>query len=138
MMKATKIMLLCVFIIGAFSSFAQSSAYDIFSDTLLIINGKTVDKDRVLMDRHELIDADTIRVNQKGLSIKSFTLTAFALGKSVELISDKSVLTGAMKDEILNKEAKYKFVSLKNINLQTKDGRVVQPSTKTIKVIFDN
>lgn len=140
-MKIIRDTLLCVFIF-AFSGniIAQSTheKFDIFTDTLLIINGKTIDEERVLMNRLEFIEADTFRINQKGLQISSFALTAFTLGKSIELISGEPILTKAMKDEILNKQAKYKFVSLKNIRLSTKDGRTVQPSTKTIKIIFEN
>lgn len=138
MMKAFYSLFIFVLVVNIHSSIAQNnSAYDLFTDTLLIINSKTIDTDRLLMKRHELVDADSIRVNQKGMFVKSFTLTAFALGKSVELVSDQAVLTKAMKDEILNEQAKYKFVSLKNIILHTKDGREVQPSTKNVKVIFE-
>ena len=112
--------------------------YDIFTDTLLIINGKTIDSDRVLMKRQEIIEADTFRVNQKGLTIVSFTMTALTLGHSVELTSDKPILTGAMQNEIINKQSNYKFIYIKNINLRTKEGKIVSPSINTLKIIFSN
>jgi len=85
-----------------------------------------------------LLEADTFRINQKGLKIVSFTMSAITLGHSIELITEKPILSSAMKDEILNKKHNYKFIYLKNINLQTREGIVISPSTKRIKIIFSN
>ncbi|MDA3894095.1 MAG: hypothetical protein PF517_20745 [Salinivirgaceae bacterium] len=116
----------------------ETRIYDIFQDTLLIINGKAIDSERILMKRLQVVEADTFEVNQKGIKVLGFTMTAFALGRSIELISQKPIFSKEMKDEILNKQTNFKFISIKNINLQTKDGRAVNPSLETIKIIFGN
>ena len=112
--------------------------YDIFLDTLLIINGKPITTERILMTRQEIMNADTFRINQKGLTIVGFTMTALTLGHSVELTTDKTILSQAMKNEILNKQSNFKFIYIKDINLQAKDGRLVAPSLNEIKIIFSN
>lgn len=121
-----------------FSQNTELKKYDVFSDTLLIINDKTIDCERVLMNRKELFEADTFKINQKGLQIASFTMTAFALGYSIELFSSDPILTQAMRNEIINKQANFKFIYIKDINLQAKDGRIINPSINTIKIIFSN
>jgi hypothetical protein len=125
-------------IIPIYAQIEDLKKYDIFLDTLLIINGKPIDSERVLMTRQEIMNADTFRVNQKGLDIVGFTMTALTLGHSVELTTDKAILSQAMKNEILNKHSNFKFIYIKDINLQAKDGRLVAPSLNEIKVIFSN
>jgi hypothetical protein len=125
-------------IIPIYAQIEDLKKYDIFLDTLLIINGKPIDSERVLMTRQEIMNADTFRVNQKGLDIVGFTMTALTLGHSVELTTDKAILSQAMKSEILNKHSNFKFIYIKDINLQAKDGRLVAPSLNEIKVIFSN
>ncbi len=112
--------------------------YDVFNDTLLVISDKNINTERIFMKREEIVNADTFRINQKGLTIVSFTMSAITLGNSVELVTDKPILSTAMRNEILNKQWNYKFIYIKNINLQTKDGRTVHPSMRTLKIIFSN
>jgi len=144
-MKKFRISILLIFIVLAelsinnlFSQNTELKKYDVFSDTLLIINNKPIDCERILMNRKELFEADTFKINQKGLLIANFKMTAFALGYSVELYSDKPILSQAMRNEIINKQANFKFIYIKDINLQAKDGRMVTPSVNTIKIIFSN
>lgn len=123
------------------TSFGQQKdykEYDVFLDTLLLINGKTINTERILMNRKEVVEADTFKINQKGLVLKSFTIQAITLGHSVELTTDKPIFSGAMKNEILNKQSNFKFIYIKDINLQTSDGRTVKPSLEVIKIIFNN
>ena len=118
--------------------FTQELKFDKLLDTLLIINGQTISSERIMMNRVDVAKSDTIRANQDDLKVISFTMTALTLGHSIELVSDKPLFTGAMKNEILNKQWNYKFIYIKDINLQTVNGRVVSPSLKTVKIIFNN
>ncbi len=120
------------------SVFAQEVHYDILSDTLIIINGQTIDSERIMMSRSSVVESDTFRVNKDDIKVVGFTMTALTLGHSIELVSDKPIFTVAMKNEILNKQWKYKFIYIKDINLQTVNGVVVSPSLKTVKIIFSN
>ncbi len=138
MQKSVKILLFITLIFFTTEKISAQKTYDIYSDTLLIINEKPINKDRVLMKRKEMIEADTFKVNQRGLSITGFTMSAITLGRKVELKSNKPFLTAEMKDEILNKQSNFKFIYLKNIILRTKDGRSVGLSTKQIKIIFED
>ncbi len=132
------VFLLCVVDNNIAAQDLNTKKYDIFTDTLLVINDKTIDSDRVLMKRQDVIEADTLRINQKGLTIVKFTMSALTLGHSVELSSDKPILTRAMRDEITNKQLNYKFIYIKDINLRTKDGKIVFPSINSLKIIFSN
>jgi hypothetical protein len=125
MQKSIKILLFVLLVFFVAEKVSAQKIYDIYTDTLLIINGKPIDKDRILIKRKEILEADTFKVNQRGLTIMEFTMSAITLGKKVELKSNKPVLTSGMKNEILNKQANFKFIYLKNIILQTKDGRLV-------------
>jgi hypothetical protein len=138
MQKSIKILLFVLLVFFVAEKVSAQKIYDIYTDTLLIINGKPIDKDRILIKRKEILEADTFKVNQRGLTIMEFTMSAITLGKKVELKSNKPVLTSGMKNEILNKQANFKFIYLKNIILQTKDGRLVGLSTKQIKIIFED
>jgi hypothetical protein len=124
--------------------FAQSvnsqptKSYNAFTDTLIILNGKTITEDKILVQREELNIKDTLKVNQRGLVVDGFTFQALALGQSIELQTEGAVLTNEMIKSINNHETKYKFFYLKDIILLTKDGRKVSPTTKTIKIVFIN
>jgi len=91
-LRVTALLFIIVLFNSAFNTvYSQNTElkkYDIFSDTLLIINDKTIDCERIYMNRKDFYDADTFRINQKGLQIVSFTMTAFALGYSVELFAN--------------------------------------------------
>jgi hypothetical protein len=113
-------------------------AYDKFYDTLLIINGQLIDQDKVLVLREDFTKADTLRVNQKGLVLESFSMQAISLGTNVSLYADSPLLTTEMINLVLNGATKYKFIYLKDIILRSKDGRKLAPSTETIKIIFTN
>jgi len=135
------ILLILVQIIFSFlgsAIFAQEADYDILSDTLIVINGQTIDSERIMMSRSSVVESDTFRVNKDDIKVVGFTMTALTLGHSIELVSDKPIFTVAMKNEILNKQWKYKFIYIKDINLQTVNGVVVSPSLKTVKIIFSN
>jgi len=135
--------LLIVFIIGTLSESSKSQdesemKYDRIKDTLLIINEKLIDEYKVIMDRQELLKCDTLRVNQKGLWISSFKMSAITLGQDITLSSNLPIISNEMKNDIINGETKYKFIYLKDIILQSHDGRLMTPSTKSIKIIFSN
>lgn len=142
MIKRQKVFFNCLLILAVMSKFVSGqneiAKYDKFSDTLLIVNGEIISSDKIYMNRMDFVNSDTFRINQKGIIVASYSMTSFAIGKSIELESEMAVLTKAMKDAILNKQANYKFVSIKNINLQTKDGRLVHPSMSNLRIIFEN
>jgi hypothetical protein len=112
--------------------------YDHITDTLLIINDKVIDQYKVIMNRQELIQADTLKINQKGIWVSSFKMSAITLGQDIILSSNSALFSNEMITEIINGETKYKFIYLKDIILQSKDGRFMSPSTKSIKIIFSN
>ena len=112
--------------------------YNAISDTLLVINGDTIVSSRVLISKKDIIELDTIRLNKEGLIVASFTMTATTLGHSVEVSTDKPFFSAEMKKEILNNQSNYKYIYIKNINLQTEDGLVVKPTLSVIKIIFSN
>lgn len=107
-------------------------------DTFIVINGKTIDSDRILISRKELIEIDSIRVNKDGLIVSGFTITATTLGHSVELTTNKPFFSQEMKNEILNNRLNYKYIYIKNIHLQSKDSSIFQLSQRALKFIFKN
>ncbi|MBI9065698.1 MAG: hypothetical protein JEZ09_00320 [Salinivirgaceae bacterium] len=132
--------LIVIFFIISFCSFGQTEpkTYDKNNDTLLIMSNKLIDQDKILLERKFLMNSDSIKINQKGLTIKEFTVSSLALGKDISIKSDKPFITESIKDQIINEQNKYKFIYIKNIVLQTKDGRTLSPSTKSIKIVFIN
>ena len=132
-----------LFFIGTISSLvcnAQTDVkeYDTFVDTLLIISDVVLDKDKLLIDRQFLLDSDTIKINQKGLTVEGFSVSAIALGQSVSLDTKNPYLSESMKSDIIDEQNRFKFIYLKDIILTTKDGRKLSPSTKSIKIVFIN
>ncbi len=128
-----------VMFVGGHTVKAQTvKSYNVFSDTLIVLNGKTITEDKIHIQREELNSKDTLKVNQRGLVVEKFTFQALALGQSIELQSESPVLTNEMLKSINNQETKYKFFYLKDIILRTKDGRKVSPTTRTIKIVFIN
>ncbi len=119
--------------------FAQNTEryYD-DSDTLLIVGGQIVDSDHFMMDRNLLIKNDTILVNRPGFNVDSFVFSAFALGQKVAVNNQGNVFNDEVIDHLINKESIFKFFYLKDIILRTSDGRMVSPSTRTIKITFTN
>lgn len=109
-----------------------------YTDTLIIIGEKLIDKNKFFINREELLENDSLKINQKGLKIISFEMKALALGNSISLTSKSNILTLSMKEKIIKGKIKYKFFYLKNIILQNKNGEQLNPSTKDIKVIFNN
>ncbi len=112
--------------------------YDHKTDTLIVLGEKIVDTYKILINREALLNVDSLSVNQKDLQVVSFSMNALALGQNITLKSMSNVLTAEMKNEILNKDVNYKFIYLKNILLESKDGREFYPSTKSIKIVFKN
>ncbi len=108
------------------------------SDTLLIVGGQIVDSDHFMMDRNLLIKNDTILVNRPGFNVDSFVFSAFALGQKVAVNNQGNVFNDEVIDHLINKESIFKFFYLKDIILRTSDGRMVSPSTRTIKITFTN
>jgi hypothetical protein len=112
--------------------------YDPYSDTLLILGEKVIDKEKIMITRETLLNSDTIRINQKGLFIEQFTFYAIALGQTFNLTTNKPLLSDEMRNEIRNNEPNYKIIYLKDIILRSKDGRKVKPSIQTLKITFSN
>ncbi len=117
---------------------SQIYFYDTNTDTLLIINNKVINTEKVLMNRQEFVRSDTFKLNQPELKLVSYKMHAISLGSSQTLFSDKPYLTQEMLSLLLNGTIKYKFIYLKDIILQSDDGRFVSPSYKFIKVTFTN
>ncbi len=133
--------LLFVFLSICDISYGQSNSekiYDHSRDTLIVLGEKIVDTYKILINREALLNIDSLSVNQKDLRVISFSMNALALGQNITLKSTSNVLTTAMKNEILNEQTKYKFIYLKNILLQSKDGQDYFPSTRSIKIVFKN
>lgn len=116
----------------------DTKKYNAISDTLIIINKDTIDSERVLFSRREVMEVDTIRVNQQELFVSSFTMSATTLGHSVELTTNKPYFSQEMHNKILNNQLNYKYIYIKNINLQNKDGLKVKPTLNIVKIIFSN
>lgn len=116
----------------------NEKTFNHYKDTLIIIGEKPIDKHKFFVNREELLENDSLKINQKGLKIISFEMKALALGNSISLTSKSNVLTPSMKQEIIKGKVKYKFFYLKNIILQNKNGEQLSPSTKDIKIIFKN
>ncbi len=117
---------------------ASEKTYNHLNDTLLVINSTFLDQEKLMLTREQLLNSDTIKINQKGLALDQFTFYAIALGKSITLTTNFPLLSEDMKNEIINKEINYKIIYLKDIILRAEDGRKLKPSIKTIKIIFSN
>lgn len=107
-----------------------------YNDTLIILGDKYIDTYKILISRDELLDNDTLKINQKGFKIISFEMKALALGSNITLTSNSNIINKKMKEEIIKGRVKYKFIYLKNIFLQNRSGRKFSPSTKDIKIVF--
>ncbi len=116
----------------------QAESYDKFYDTLLLMNDILLDKDKILITREQFLEADSFLVNQKGLVVKSFELSALSLGNQVSLRSNGPSITESMREVVKSESVSYKFVYIKNIVLSTTDLHKKKPSTQTIKLIFSN
>jgi len=112
--------------------------YDKQTDTLLIVSGKVLDSDRVQIDRKLFANCDTIMVNVQGMTVEKFTISAISLGQNVEVENVGAIVSDDVRNVVINKTPNYKFVYLKNILLRTRDGRVCEPSSKSIKIVFIN
>ncbi len=137
----TNNILLLVFVSICNISYSQSNTekiYDHKTDTLIVLGEKIVDTYTILINREALLNIDLLSVNQNDLKVVSFSMNALALGQNITLNSKSNVLTTEMKNEILNKYINYKFIYLKNILLESKDGQEFLPSTKNIKIVFKN
>jgi hypothetical protein len=129
---------LFVFTYPLFAQKTSEKTYNHLNDTLLIINDFYLDQDKMMLTREQLLNSDTIKINQKGLTVDHFTFYGIGLGKSVSLTTNYPLLSEDMKNEIINKETNYKIIYLKDIILRADDGRKVTPSIQTIKIIFSN
>ncbi len=113
--------------------------YNSHYDTLIVINNLLIDSDKVMVTREQILEADTILVNQKGLNVVSFKFNALSLGNNITLQSDGCRITEEMKNLIVkNKDVSYKFFYIKDIVLYSGSNRQSEPSTKTVKVVFSN
>jgi len=131
-------LIFCSGILSGNSQEISEIKYDIIKDTLLVINEKVIDHYKIIMDRQELLKCDTLKVNQKGLWVSSFKMSAITLGQDISRSTNSSVISSEMINEIINGNAKYKFIYLKDIILQSQDGKIYSPSTKCVKIIFSN
>lgn len=139
--KQIKLGLVFIYLIVSMGSRAQEAdnpVYDSYNDTLLIIQKKIITQSKLLMPREELLQVDSLKVNQRGLTLVGFTMNAITLGNEVSLKSSSAIITAEMKNEIINGTIKYKFIYIKDIILQAKDGRKVLPTTKSLKITFTN
>jgi hypothetical protein len=126
---------------GVTRLYSQETEDKVFShtiDTLIVINKTEIDRQKVMMPREDILNTDTLKTNQKGIIVTAFSMNAITLGKEITLHSSSGAITKEMQGEILNGEIKYKFIYLKDIILQSQNGQLMSPSTKSIKIIFSN
>lgn len=114
----------------------QLVKYNADKDTLILINTKLIDRNKISLCRDSLFYCDSLRTNINSLSVASFTLASFTLGKSFELHSTSSLITPQMKTVIKGGQQKYKFVYLKNIVLFNKFGKTCNPAYNVVKISF--
>jgi len=107
-------------------------------DTLITINGALIDQNKVMMTRENMTNTDTLKTNHEGIQVTGFNMNAITLGKEITLHSSSGAITEEMRNEIINGSSKYKFIYIKDIILQTKDGQVASPSMKSFKITFTN
>ena len=121
------------------ATFAQrpDDCYD-DSDTLLIVGGSLINSSNFMFDRAKLLACDTVFVNTAGLTVESFTVSAFALGQKLSVSNTGNVLAEDVLEQLTNKESIFKFFYLKDIILRSADGRRFPPTTRTIKITFTN
>lgn len=112
--------------------------YDSFNDTLIYVCDTLLTSDKIYLNREVLLSCDSLSINQKGLRIVKFTMSAIALGQNASLSASGAQITEAMKDELINEDKNFKFIYIKNIILRSKDGRELHPSTESIKIVFLN
>jgi len=120
------------------NSNGQTTVFNHYSDTLIVMGKMVIDTEKVLIDREDFLSVDTLIINQKGLIISSFKLNALALGQNITLSSNSGIISEDMKNVVRNEATKYKFIYLKDILLQSRDGRTCYPSTPSIKIVFKN
>ena len=121
------------------ATFAQrpDDCYD-ESDTLLIVGGKLINSGNYMIDRSKLLACDTVFVNRSGMTVESFTVSAFALGQKLSVTNTGNVISEDVLEQLTNNESIFKFFYLKDIILRSADGRKFSPSTRTIKITFSN
>lgn len=116
----------------------KTISYDVYNDTLLILCDSVLNSDKVLLNREFLLTCDSLSLNQKGLYIEKFTMSAIALGQSASFNSKGATFTDNMKNELINEQKNFKFIYIKNIILRSNDGRELHPSTESVKIVFIN
>ncbi len=128
-----------VLIFISLATFAQrpDDCYD-DSDTLLIVGGSLINSNNFMFDRTKLLANDTLFVNTPGLTVESFTVSAFALGQKLSETNTGNVLSETVLEQLTNKESIFKFFYVKDIILRGADGRRFSPTTRTIKITFTN
>lgn len=112
--------------------------FDEGKDTLLIVCGTVVTDNGMILNRNLLIENDSILINKSGLSVESFTFSAFSLGQKISLRNQGNVFSDEVKYQLTNKESIFKFFYLKDIILRTDDGLSVPLSNRSIKITFSN
>lgn len=130
--------ILLIISIGNIQAQTQEKIFDHYSDTLVLLNEIFIDTHKVLLKREQVLAIDSLQVNQRGLKVKSFEFSAITLGNSIQLHSDGAKFTKAMHDEINNSKMNYKFIYIRDIILESEDGRQLEPSIKSIKITFSN
>lgn len=108
------------------------------SDTLLIVGGALINNSNYMIDRTKLQKNDTVFVNISGLTVESFNVSAFTLGKKIAIANTGNVFNDEVMEQLINNESIFKFFYLKDIILRSADGRKFSPSTRTIKITFSN
>lgn len=112
--------------------------FDIEYDTLLIIGTDTIKDFKTYISKDSLLLSNGIQTNIEGLSVASFTLTAFSLGNQLHLTSNSNKFTISMRNAIINTQIKYKFVNIKDIVLTNPKDRCFSPSLQKVKLIFND
>ena len=132
------VILFCFFGLKTATAQNKVKSYDHYNDTLLVLCDTLFDSDKIHVNREFLLECDSLYLNQKGLMIERFTMSAIALGQNASLVSKGATITEAMKNNLIIEQKNFKFIYIKNIILRTNDGRELHPSTESVKIVFLN
>lgn len=105
-------------------------------DTVLIINGKYLCAEKILLNREDILTTDSIFINKKELSLNSYIASSFSLGNSLNIKSNGALIPNELKQAIASKEIAYKFIYLKNILLIDNKNNLVNSTFEEIKISF--
>jgi hypothetical protein len=130
-MTTLRILFAGLLFIGSSCLFGQEK-----TDTLIVIGQIQVDTTIIHLTKKAFLDEGKIKTNQKGVSVKSYNFSMFALGNSIKCFVNDSMYNTKMREAILNKKINYRFINIEGITLIDKAGNTIKPEVDTVKVKF--